>query len=63
MNLVGGFEINAFSRAVVQSGLVRRTDDHIEGYSTFRLNQELREVLKNVLFPRKEQKPPCFAGL
>jgi hypothetical protein len=58
-NLVGGFEINSFSRTVVHSGLVRRVEDHLEGYSTFYLNKELREVL----FPRKEQKPPCFNGL
>jgi hypothetical protein len=62
-SLAGGFEINTFSRTVVHSGLVRRVEDHLEGYSTFYLNKELREVLKEVLFPRKEQKPPCFVGL
>jgi hypothetical protein len=60
---VVGFDVNTFSMSLIQAGLVRRTDDYIEGYPTFHLNQELREALKKVLFPRDEQKPPCFSGL
>ena len=61
-NVPGGFELGSVSRDPVQRGLVHRTDYSSE-YSMFSINRELSDVLKDLLFPRKEEKPSFFKGL
>jgi hypothetical protein len=62
-NTPGGFELGSLSHVPVQRGLIHRAEDHLSGYSTFSLNRDLRDVLKDVLFPRVEEKPSLFKGL
>jgi hypothetical protein len=61
-NVPGGFELGSVSRDPVQRGLINRLDYSSE-YSMLSVNRELRDVLKDVLFPRKEDKPSFFKGL
>jgi len=49
-----GFVFNSFAQAVVQSGLISRTEDHINGYATVEINRTMADPLKRLLFPRNE---------
>jgi len=41
-----------------------RTEDRFVGYSNFKLNSDLIEVLKDILFPRDESGfAPFFKGI
>jgi hypothetical protein len=59
----GGFDLGAVSRVPVERGLIRRVDDRTEGHPTFFLNPSLQDALRDLLFPRKEEKPSFFVGL
>jgi hypothetical protein len=58
----GGLDLNTVSRAPIHLGLVSRTEDHLTGHSTFSLNPAHREVLKDLLLPRSESKPPFLSS-
>jgi len=63
-NSSGSVDINGLSQPLVHKGLITRKDDHIEGYSTFVVNEGIARVLKDLLIPRSEgNDTPFFRGI
>jgi hypothetical protein len=61
-----GLDLNLLTRPMTDSGVVTRKDDYNEGYPTFTVVPNLIEVLKELLFPRKDKEgnaKPFFNGL
>ena len=58
------FNISVAARRLQEIGLMVRTEDRFVGYSNFKLNSDLIEVLKDILFPRDESGfAPFFKGI
>jgi hypothetical protein len=59
-----GLDVGTFSRPLVESGLIARTDDTLLGQSTLMVNGQMAGALRELLFPRKEGKDaPFFKGV
>lgn len=57
-------DVNGLCAPVVTSGLIARVDDQLSGYGTMSVNETLAEILKMLLFPRKEgNSTPFFEGI
>jgi hypothetical protein len=58
------FDSNGHIKPLREAGLVTVIGDHLTGYSTYKLNQNYVELLKDLLFPRNEgDNKPFFKGL
>jgi len=63
-NSAGTTDFNQLILPLTRNGLITRTDDHLEGYSTYTVNEGMTEVLKRLLIPRTEANDtPFFEGI
>ena len=63
INLTGD-DFSTLSRPLVGNGLITRTEDLLQGYSTLKVNETLVTPLKALLFPRNEgNSTPYFKGI
>jgi hypothetical protein len=63
-NQAGGLDINGLCNPLVEKGLITRTEDHLNGYATIKVNEPITDALKTLLFPRKEENnTPFFKGI
>lgn len=57
-------DLNSLTRHVLEKGLATQTEDRMNGYSTFAVNERMAEQLKGLLFPREEgNDTPFFNGI
>jgi hypothetical protein len=57
------FDFNELHHTLLRTGLMTRTEETPIGHPTFNLNPNVRDVLQDLLFPRREKRAPYFVGL